>query len=514
MSMAEVRRTRRSPIVLLGLAVAAYRFVIWLVWMRFVDKSGDEGFYLRGGQLISRWVRGRVEFDRTLDVLVGKGWFMPGMAIHTWPGRQFLASGSLTLEEIGNIRLLMGVIDFVLLATVSWVIARTFRRWIGVAFFAFVGFFPDTAFASFAFWGEAHGSKVLLLALLGVVAFVRSGRTIGVRSVIGAVGVGVLFAWAIYLRPPFLLQLGAAVVTLGIVALGRSGSVQDGAPERHPALHGSSKGVAVAAAVLIPVTAIALILPWSRAISDRSGAFVLTTNTIDVNLIHAFSEPEDLAALTGGVEFTDIHDYAVAEAIASDRGYAVVLAEMRDELFADLTFDHWLESADREVTRFYNEDESFLINYEIMVRNSTSPDAPAGVTGHFEWIRLLNDLFWYPLAVVTVLAMFWRFPLWTNHGFTAITAKIAISALTVQPWVSNAKFRHLGAIIPTMVLFSLLALAYAARNLHTVLPSEAVAAEERSREADGWSAWARWSSSGVQAIGALMTAAAVLVYVT
>ena len=101
-----------------------------------------------------------------------------------------------------------------------------------------------------------------------------------------------------------------------------------------------------------------------------------------------------------------------------------------------------------------------------------------------------------------------------SFRFTAITAKIAISALTVQPWVSNAKFRHLGAIIPTMVLFSLLALAYAARNLHTVLPSEAVAAEERSREADGWSAWARWSSSGVQAIAALMTAAAVLVYVT
>ncbi len=515
MSMADARPGRRSPIVLLALAVAGYRFLIWQIWMRHVDKSGDEGFYLRGGQLISRWVRGRVEFDRTLDVLVGKGWFMPGMAIHSWPGRQFLASGSLTLEEIGNIRLMVGAFDFVLLCIVSVVIGRTFSRWIGVAFFAFIGFFPDAAFASFSMWGEAHGSKVLLLALLGVTTVVRTSRSIGPRMVLGVIGLGVLFAWAIYLRPPFLLQLGAAVVTFVIVALGRSaGSLSEDPPSRQRSLPPSQKRVAVLAAVVVPLVAIAMVLPWSRAISDRSGAFVLTTNTVDVNLIHAFSQPEDLEALTGGVEFTDIHDYAVAEAIASDRGYAVVLSEMRDELLADITFDHWLRSADREITRFYNEDESFLVNYEILVRNSASPDAPSGVTEQFEWIRLVNDVFWYPLAVLTVLGMFWRFPLWAAHGFPAITAKIAISALTVQPWVSNAKFRHLGAIIPTMALFALLVLAHAGRDLTSVIPTADERRAVREREAGNWSPWARWASTGVQAIAALMTGLAVLVYVT
>ncbi len=515
MSMAAARRGRRSPIVLLALAVAGYRFLIWQIWMRHVDKSGDEGFYLRGGQLISRWVRGRVDFDRTLDVLVGKGWFMPGMAIHSWPGRQFLASGSLTLEEIGNIRLMMGAIDFVLLCIVSVVIGRTFSRWIGVAFFAFIGFFPDAAFASFSMWGEAHGSKVLLLALLGVTMVVRTSRSVGPRIVLGSLGLGVLFAWAIYLRPPFLLQLGAALVTFVIVVLGRSTtSLTSDAPELHPTVPPSRRSVAILAAVAVPVVAIALVLPWSRAISDRSGAFVLTTNTVDVNLIHAFSQPEELEALTGGVEFTDIHDYAVAEAIASDRGYAVVLTEMRNELLADITFEHWLSSADREITRFYNEDESFLLNYEVLVRNSTSPDAPDGVTGHFEWIRLINDVFWYPLGVLTVLGMFWRFPLWAAHGFPAITAKVAICALTVQPWVSNAKFRHLGAIMPTMALFALLVAAHASRDLASVIPTADERRAVREREAIHWSPWARWSSTGVQAIAALMTGLAVLVYVT
>lgn len=510
-SLVETRRSRRSLLGLLVLLVAGYRFLIWQIWMRHVDKSGDEGFYLRGGQLISRWVRGRVDFDRTLDVLVGRGWFMPGMAVHTWPGRQFLASGSLTLEEIANIRLWMGSLDFVLLCIVSVVIARTFRRWIGVVFFAFVGFFPETAFASFTMWGEAHGSKVLLLALLAVTALVRSVRSVGPRPLLGAIGAALLLTWAIYLRPPFLLQIGTAVVTLVVVALGRNSQTMHATPQvDNPA----RKGAALVGAVLIPVVTIGLILPWSSAISDRSGAFVLTTNTVDVNLIHAFSEPADLEALAGGVEFLDIHEYAVAEATASGRGYAVVLAEMRSELLADITFSHWLESADREVTRFYNESESFLLNYEVLVRNSASPDAPEGVTGHFEWIGLLNELFWYPLAAATVLAMFWRFPLWAGHGVPAITAKIAICALVIQPWVSNAKFRHLGAILPVMVLFVLLVGAHLGRNLTSVIPTPEDARADREREVHGWSTWARRASSGIQGIAAAMTAAALLVYVT
>ena len=70
---------------------------------------------------------------------------------------------------------------------------------------------------------------------------------------------------------------------------------------------------------------------------------------------------------------------------------------------------------------------------------------------------------WYPLALVALYALIRPFALSTSHGLLPIIAKVAVPAAIVQPWVSNAKFRHLGAIIPLLVLVALLALAHGGR---------------------------------------------------
>ncbi len=492
----DARRSGRKTIVSLIAAVAGYRYLIWHFHMRFVDKSGDEGFFFSRAQVLRQWTKGAIEFDTMMDRLVAKGWFMPGMAIHTWPARTWFTEGTLELDEIARVRLFLGSMDFVLLLVAAFFVGRLFGRRIGVAFFAFVGFFPDAAYASFSLWGEAHGSKIVLLALLGLTALARRSARFGPSQLLFAGVVGVIFAWSIYVRPPFLLQLGTAFVVLIVVAAGRT-------VER-------PKVSVLLAACIIPLVGIALLLPWSNEISERNGAFVLTTNTIDVNLIHAFSNPEDLEALTGGVEFPDIHNYALAQSAETGVGYAVVLQEMREELLSNITFGHYLSSADREVTRFYREDETFLNKYEGLVRrNDDAPDP----TGAFDWIRLANDVMWYPLAAVTVLAMFWRFPMTAFGAFPAITGKIAISALTIQPWVSNAKFRHLGAIIPTMVLFALLVLAHAGRDLLTLFPADdhETALESEARQ---WMPWSRRMSVFIQLVAATMTLLATLVYLT
>lgn len=272
----DARRSGRKAIATLVAAVAAYRYLIWHFHMRFVDKSGDEGFFFSRAQVLRQWTKGAIEFDTMMDRLVAKGWFMPGMAIHTWPARTWFTEGTLELDEIARVRLFLGSMDFILLVVAAFFVGRLFGRRIGVAFFAFMGFFPDAAYASFSLWGEAHGSKIVLLALLGLTALARRTTRFGPAQLLFAGVVGVIFAWSIYVRPPFLLQLGTAFVVLVVVAAGRRVE-----RPRMPVL---------LAACIIPLVGIALLLPWSNEISERNGAFVLTTNTIDVNLIHAFSD--------------------------------------------------------------------------------------------------------------------------------------------------------------------------------------------------------------------------------
>ena len=90
------------------------------------------------------------------------------------------------------------------------------------------------------------------------------------------------------------------------------------------------------------------------------------------------------------------------------------------------------------------------------------------------------------------------FPLTAHRGFLALTGKTALGALFLQPWVSNAKFRHLGLALPLMVLLVLLGLD-ATRREH-VDP----ATVRRT--------WLVRLAGVAQTIGAILTIGTVIVY--
>ena len=421
-----------------GVLVAAYRYVVWLFYMRHIPLTGDEQFYHRGASILTRFLRGVAENETVLQRIVERGWFMPGTTFHILPGRRWTG-------DLGLIRLWMGAFDLVLLAVAAVLVAKLFGRRIGLLFFVFLGLYPDTATQSFSLWGESHGSKVLIIGLCALTLLARDLAALDRRRVVlRAVTVGWLLAWAIYLRPSLLLQIGTAMVAILVLVAGRLDR-----PDW--------RRIAVVAGV-IPATALAVIAPWTAAVSNESGGFVLTTNTVNVNLIHAFSDPEDVREFAGGTTFAEIEAALRDRMERTGESYVEVLSNVRREFMANVSFREYLQRADREVESFLDPNETFLQRYKLILADGSAARPKSMIDAQFDLLILVHRALWWPLVAATLFALFRRFPLTEHAGFAAVVGKVAFGAAMIQPWVSNAKFRHLGAVIPLMVLLSLLAL--------------------------------------------------------
>ncbi|MGI9605518.1 MAG: hypothetical protein ACR2P0_05205 [Acidimicrobiales bacterium] len=437
--IARARAHPRRVFALVFAAVAAYRFLLWALYMRLIPLTGDEAYYHRGASITHRWIRGVAEAETALDRIVAKGWFMPGPIGHLLPARRLT-------NDIGLLRLWQGTVDLGLLAVTTFVVSRMFGRKVALGYLLVIGFMPDPATQSFTLWGEAHGSKVLILAFLLTVLLLRDHAAwTRARTLVTSAAIGALVAWAIYLRPPFLLQAGAVAVAIVLVLGGR----RDGVRLRH----------ATVAGVTVILVVLGLLLPWSIQVSQNSGGFVLTTNTVDVNLIQAFSDPEDLERVIGSDDFGQIEAYLRQRMRDTGESYVDALANTRGEFMANVSIREYLDRADTEITSYLSEDESFLERYELILTRDPEIAPAADFVGGFRLLHWMNVAFWYPVALTALWALVRPTSLWHGTAFTGILARIAIPAAMIQPWLSNAKFRHIGAILPLIVLVALITVA-------------------------------------------------------
>ncbi len=469
--------TPRRVALLAVIAVAVYRLLIWQTVMKYVPLIGDERYFFERSRFFVRYWPGGPEPGNALDRIVNRAWWMPGPSALMAPVRNFTT-------DIAWIRLWFGLIDGSLLVVTAGLVWRIIGPRIALAFFLFVGFFPDTAAQSFGIWGEPIGAKLLLIVLLGVVVLARRNEPFSRRHYGAALGLGVILGLSIYFRPPLLLQVGTAVVALVVVGMGRV---------RRPALRQLA-----AAAVLLTVGALGTLAPWSVVASDQNGGFVLTTLSVDANAIHVFANPDDLRELAGGVGFGDIERAARARMVERDQSYADALRSIRSELLGEVSLADYWRRADAEVELYFDEDRSFLEQYQVELTKGAAVPARNLIEGQIDVLRFVDSVMWVPLVLAALYAMVRPFPLTARFGVPAIVAKVSLAALLIQPWVSNAKFRHLGVAIPAMALFALIAVADS-RIRH---------ADERREHA----AWAILASRAIQALAAVMAIVTAVVY--
>lgn len=477
MTIAHRRITHRRIAVVAVVAVAIYRLLMWQFVMKYVPLIGDEQYFYDRSRFFVRFWPGGQPPGNAVERIVNRAWWLPGPSALMAPIRAFTVN-------LAFIRLWFGLVDGVLLLIASGLVWRVIGPRIALAFFCFIGFLPDAAAQSFGIWGEPIGAKLLVIVLMGVVVLARRDEPFGRRQYLFAAGLGALLGSSVYFRPPLLLQIGTVVVAIVVIGIGR---------RRRPSAQ-SLAGVAA----LITVGAVAVVAPWSIAASRQNGGFVLTTLSVDANAIHVFANPEDLAELAGGRGFGDIERAARARMVERDQSYADALRSIRSELLGRVGFADYWARADAEVELYFDEDRTFLEQYQAELTAGAPRRARAVIDSQIDLLETVNSIMWFPLALVAIYAMLRPFPLTARFGVPAVVAKVTLAALMIQPWVSNAKFRHLGVALPAMALFALIAVADS-RIGH-------------ADESDHFSPWAVWFSRGIQTIAAAVTIVTVVVY--
>ena len=459
------------------LVVVLYRLLVWVFVMRHVPLIGDEDYFWERSRFIVRWFEGR-RSGNELERIVNRAWWMPGPMVLAAPIRWLT-------RDLAIVRLWFGAVDLGLLLFASWAVVRAFGRKIGLGFLLVVGLFPDSAAQSFGIWGEPIAAKLLILALVGALWLIgSSGRSRGRVSAM-VLAVGGLLGVGVYFRPPLVLEIAVIGTAIAVLGLARTevGSRR-------------SQVRSVATALGVVAVAAAIVAPWSIAASDQNGGLVLTTLSVDANAIHVFSNPEDLRAAAGGVGFGDIERLARDRMESEDVSYASALRSIRSEQLDLVSLGDYFDRADKEVELYLDGKLTFLEQYRDLRDQATS--SRLALVPH-DLLLGLNALVWYPLAWLTAYVMIRSFPLAAHRAFPAFLGKVTLGALFLQPWVSNAKFRHLGLAIPLMVLLVLVAI-------------HAIATEGRADAPTPTRPWMVSLASIAQVTGAVLTIGTMIVY--
>ena len=416
--------------------VVLYRMFIGVLYARHLNLIGDEKYYLRVAQWLTRFVNGNASWEATQDTILARTWFMPGPGIHAFPARFFTDRPDL-------VRLWMGSIDIGLLAIATWLIARRFSRRFAIVFVLAIGLWPHAAVHSFTLWGESHGSLLLLISFLVIFEIAdRAATSSTLMLMMSSAGAGLLVGWSIYLRPPFLAQVLTCIIAV-VVGVGGRTDV-------------SWKRAGLMVATL--VSAIVLIIaPWSSAASEKVGGRVLTTITFDVNLIQAFGEHEEIIEAVGGTTFNDLERYFRLRMETNGETYADAIRHTRRD-FVHPTVGSYLEDTNREVDSYLSEDTGFLSRFGNSLGRKEPNNSRIGPLWIFDALVWLGNTSWWLLAVAWLAAMLTPTRLDRHGAFAALLVKVALTGAAVQPWISNAKYRHLGSIFPLVFVAILIAI--------------------------------------------------------
>lgn len=414
--------------------VGLFRLCVGIFYGRHLPKKGDEQYYLRAADWTAGWLKGDHPWNETESILVARGWYMPGTSFHALPARLFT-------DELAYARLWMGLVDLILLGIATALIASRFGRSIAVVFVTAVGLWPPAAVHSFTMWGESHGSLLLLIVILLVLEVGdRAGDWTWLHLFGSALVVGVLGGWSVFLRPPFLLQL----VMIAIVAIVGVAGIRRVAPGR----------VALFVGVVL-FAAVSVLAPWSVATSNKLGGRVLTTVTFDINLIEAFGDHEAVAEATGRGNFVDIERYLRAQMEITGDTYVETIKQARADFFSPST-SSYLADSNREIEGYLDDESGFLELYSGQLAALKEQGSGVGPIRLFDTFAIVTDLGLWLLTAAWLVSMMIPVRAHGRVDLAGFGLKIAIVASAIQPWISNAKFRHFGAIYPLVILLILL----------------------------------------------------------
>lgn len=425
---------------LLALAVLGIAFRATYFWLgaRHLKMFGDERFYFSGSADLLTVIGSFGNFTsrdvaEAADRIVDHGWFMPGMSLILLPMR-FLT------DDVVMLRLYIGCLNLLFIGLLVFRIDRVFGRGAALIVTALAGFFPMVVSFSFVFWGDLIGIQITLLLIIHLQ---RLDHCLGERGLSMRYGamIGAILLLIVYVRPGLILMLP---LLLAIVLAQHLAAFPTRCVLRHYLRF---------ALPLIAVFSLGL-APWSAALTTRMDGFFLTTTSLQLNWMTAFSPGEsfeEMTSLDRNANSADVHIRRVMD--KTGLGYKQAMQTMADELMSDATFSDYRDAVRRNSSAYFRPRNQFSKRSALFIRRAYPRNASSkhATVMLLRSMRGLNSALWYTLLLVALVGML--IPTATRGSWSVMCAlKGLFCALAVQPFVSAVHGRHHLALVPVIIV--------------------------------------------------------------
>lgn len=405
---------------------ALIRLIVYLRFMRHVRLTGDEGFYWAGAEhlLVVVGVRdgGRSE---AIDAIIGRGWFMPGMSGLLAPVRLFT-------DDPSAGRLWIGIINLLVFFVVLKVVHHKFGTPAAWFFWAIGTFTPTVVLFSFTFWGESLAAMMTILLTLAVVT--EAQRPFGKGSVVRWALIGGGFGAIIYIRASSIVLAFVIVAAIILVSLDRT--------SWSASFHKIWRSV-----LIVGISSLLVIAPWSIALSLKKDGPFLTTTSIELALIVGFGDPQVVREVAQGANpWVAWDEHITARAEREGRAYADVLSDAREEVLSTVTTEEYVDRLGRNFERLLFDETTFIDRF-FTVFQAPGADSPPSVIGTSDMVGTIQELFWIGLMIVLLIDFLLFGPIRKSRVWETIVLKLAVLALFTQPFVHPTHGRyHVGFI--------------------------------------------------------------------
>ncbi len=415
----------------LAFAVAIVAWVATAFFMLFTPFSGDEGAYRQASMAIAAFFTGEMGAVRAVRIVVGYGWFMPGVPVALSP--LVLATGE---SALGAVRIYFTMLNFALWV---WAIRECGSR-LGAIFGFAMLVFPSICltwlFFKSTIWGDLPGGLVMAVAVARLYTVAISFRRRESISWAAFIQLGTILALAVYFRGS--LHLFAAAVAIFMAALAVIFF------DRTRISHNLLAFSAGAATFLL------LLAPWMITASTLLKAPVITTTTFNLSLGITFGDPYKVCfgpCPEGNIWYKSAA-FSREMAKKSGRSELDIQREMAANALSGLTVKSYLVKVRRHFASFLLAPHGFngrFIGSNQLMTKSAQP----WLGGVAKW---LNNI---PYFIFLTFAAIANFHIERNSArlqIISLILKMAFLCMLVQPLIHPSHPRYWVSFAPLLAI--------------------------------------------------------------
>ena len=429
-------RLPRAEELLLWLLVAhvALKLLVFPLTLQ-APPYGDEQYYFDAARALSNLVRDAFSFTQPdgaeLErMVIGSGWFMPGMGI-------LMAPLFVVFPDAPD-WLCRAYIGLVSLLVLLWAV-RSVRKRLGTGYalllVAFPALLPSWVLMSFAAYGDPLSGIVLIVLVAHVVDMLRKLRAGEPPAWREAAQLGLLATAALYLRSStsiVLAVLGGVTLVAALLLL-----------------NGAHRWRALGAAGVAGVVCLALLAPWSILASKSLDTRIVTTSTVPISLGNTFGDRRELCFGKCDPQtplwFRPLR-YSREVARATGESEVEVQEQMSDYALRDLDSTSYARQAWWNIGSYFFLPANFI--------KYIAPPEGRGTAGNAgQWILFgWTYLYYLPVLLLTLASLLFVQRRSLEAQILDTLVKLALLALFVQPFVHIAGSRYWTTAGPLFVV--------------------------------------------------------------